>query len=118
MAYDNNRVAIKATAQADGLLVLADQYFKGWEATVDGVPAPVQRVNHFMRGVPVTAGEHEVVFTFAPRSLQLGAALSLLGLLLAVTVPGAAFLTALVHKRRRQRLARSASPHPAPGSPH
>lgn len=82
VAYDNNRVAIRATAQADGLLVLADQFFGGWEATVDGMPVPVQRVNHFMRGVPVTAGDHEVVFTFAPRSLQLGAALSLLGLLL------------------------------------
>lgn len=85
-SYANNRVAIKATAAADGLLVLADQYFGGWEATVDGVPAPVLRVNHFMRGVPVTAGEHEVVFTFAPRSLQLGAALSLLGLLLAAVL--------------------------------
>jgi hypothetical protein len=84
--YDNNQVVIKATAQADGLLVLADQYFQGWDATVDGVPVPVQRVNHFMRGVPVTAGEHEVVFTFTPRSLQIGAVLSLLGLLLAAVL--------------------------------
>ncbi len=86
VTYDNNRIAIKAAAQADGLLVLADQYFQGWEATVDGAPVPVQRVNHYMRGVPLTAGEHEVVFTFAPRSLQIGAALSLLGLLLAVVL--------------------------------
>ena len=93
LSYDNNRVAIKATAEADGLLVLADQYFAGWEATVDGEPVPVKRVNHFMRAVPLTAGTHEVVFTFAPRSLQLGAVLSLLGLLLAITVPGAALLS-------------------------
>ena len=33
-----------------------DQYFEGWEASVDGMPVPVQRVNHIMRGVPVTAG--------------------------------------------------------------
>ncbi len=86
LAYDNNRVAIKANAQADGLLVLADQHFDGWEASVDGVAVPIQRVNHFMRGVSVTAGTHEVVFTFAPRSLWLGAALSLLGLLLAAVL--------------------------------
>ena len=108
VAYDNNRVVIEATAQADGLLVLADQYFAGWQATVDGDPLPVQRVNHFMRAVPLTAGTHEVVFTFAPRSLQLGAALTLLGLLLAITVPGAALLTSHHHKRFGQRLARSA----------
>ncbi|MFN8465107.1 MAG: YfhO family protein [Caldilineaceae bacterium] len=86
VTYHNNRVAIKATAQADGLLVLADQYFSGWEATVDGVPVPVQRVNHFMRGVPLTAGEHKVIFTFAPHSLQIGAALSVIGLLLAAVL--------------------------------
>ena len=45
-----------------------------------------ERVNHFMRGVPITAGEHEVLFTFAPRSLQIGAVLSLLGLLLAAVL--------------------------------
>ncbi len=86
VAYANNRVVIKTAAAANGLLVLADQYFGGWEATVDGVPAPVLRVNHVMRGVPVAAGEHEVVFTFTPRSLQLGAALTLLGLLLAAVL--------------------------------
>ena len=86
VTYGNNQIAIKATAQADGLLVVADQYFEGWEATVDGVPIPIQRVNHYMRGVPITAGEHEVIFTFAPRSLRIGAALSLLGLLLAAVL--------------------------------
>jgi uncharacterized membrane protein YfhO len=67
----------------DGLLVLADQYDAGWVAAVDGVPMPVLRVNHFMRGVPLPAGAHTIVFTFAPRSLQLGAGLALLGLGLA-----------------------------------
>jgi hypothetical protein len=81
--YGNQRVVITATAQLDGLLVLADQYDAGWTAAVDGVPTPVLRVNHFMRGVPLPAGPHTVVFTFAPRSLQLGAGLAVLGLGLA-----------------------------------
>jgi hypothetical protein len=80
--YDNQSVGIEAVAQRDGLLVLADQYFGGWEVTVDGQPATVLRVNHFMRGVPLSAGKHRVEFTFAPRSLAIGGALSLLGLVL------------------------------------
>ncbi len=83
VAYDNNRVVIEATAAADGLLVLADQYYPGWEATVDGVSTPVVRANHVMRGVPLPPGKHTVVFAFAPRSLQLGGALTILGLVLA-----------------------------------
>jgi hypothetical protein len=82
----NNRVIVEATAAAAGLLVLSDQYFAGWSAEVDGAPAPILRVNHTMRGVLLPPGEHVVTFTFAPRSLQLGAALAGLGLLLAAVV--------------------------------
>jgi uncharacterized membrane protein YfhO len=80
--YGNNHVVVKAVAQADGLLVLADQYFTGWEATVDGEPAAVLRVNHVMRGVLLNAGQHTVTFTFAPRLLWIGSSLSILGLAL------------------------------------
>lgn len=82
--YGSSRVVVTAAAQADGLLVLGDQYFGGWEAAVDGVAAPILRVNHVMRGVPLSPGRHTVVFTFAPRALQLGGSLAVLGLVLAV----------------------------------
>ena len=62
------------------------------------MPTPVQRVNHFMRGVPLTAGQHKVVFTFAPRSLWLGGALTLLGLVLA------GFLIAWDRRQGKDRL--------------
>lgn len=72
--YGDTRVVVRAFADEAGLLVLGDAYHPGWIATIDGQPAPVQRVNLLWRGVPVPAGEHEVVFTLAPPSLRFGLA--------------------------------------------
>jgi hypothetical protein len=47
-------------------------------ATVDGAAAPILATNHLFRGVPAPAGAHRIRFAYRPRSLALGAALSLL----------------------------------------
>jgi hypothetical protein len=75
---DPNLVEIEATLAAPGLVVLADAYYPGWTATVDGAPARILATNHLFRGVPAPAGTHRVRFAYRPRSLALGAALSLL----------------------------------------
>jgi len=60
--------------------VLADTFFSGWTATVDGAPAPILATNHLFRGVPAPAGTHRVRFAYQPRSLVVGAALSVVTL--------------------------------------
>lgn len=50
----------------DGLVVLTDNYYPGWTAAVDGVPAKIYRVNHTNRGVFVRAGATSVGFSFEP----------------------------------------------------
>ncbi|HSN75606.1 MAG TPA: hypothetical protein VL334_11065 [Anaerolineae bacterium] len=66
------------------VLQLHQFYFPGWEATIDGVPVPAQPVGKLaLAGVPLPAGQHEVVFRFATTpARQLGWALTLLGLAL------------------------------------
>lgn len=80
--YAPDRVAVRATASRPALLVLADNHYEGWEARVDGRPAPLLRANHSLRGVVVPAGTHEVVFEFHPRDLVTGLWLSLAAALL------------------------------------
>jgi hypothetical protein len=67
-------------------------YFPGWEAVVDGVTVPAQPVGDLaLAGVPLPAGEHQVVFRFgltAPR--RLGWALTAMGAL--VWLAGAIWL--------------------------
>jgi hypothetical protein len=65
-----------------GRLVLADAYYPGWSATVDGHPTRITPTGGMLRAVDVPAGAHRVVFTYQPLSFQVGLALSLLSLVL------------------------------------
>jgi len=77
MVDQERTVEVRATAAAPGLLVLADSFYPGWQATVDGVPAPILPTNHLFRGVPIPAGSHLVRFEYRPWSFRLGAIASL-----------------------------------------
>jgi hypothetical protein len=91
-SYTPDRVAVRTQASRQALLVLADNYYADWRATVDGREAPILRTNHTFRGVVVGPGRHEVVFTFEPRAMYRGfyifaacmAALALFAVYLAV----------------------------------
>jgi hypothetical protein len=74
---DPQVVEIEATLAAPGLVVLADTYYPGWVATVDGVRAPILATNHLFRGVPAPLGRHRIRFDYRPLSLTLGAAVSM-----------------------------------------
>ena len=80
LTYQPESVSLHVTTDAAGLLVLTDAFYPGWEATVDGDPAPLRQVDGLFRGVFVPAGEHEVVFSFRPDSFRWGAWLSWLGI--------------------------------------
>jgi len=71
-----NRVTIHATLTAPGYLVLADTWYPGWQATVDGKPVGILRANYAFRAVWLEAGEHIVEFTYRPRMVVVGAGLS------------------------------------------
>ncbi|HVB77037.1 MAG TPA: hypothetical protein VNI34_04430 [Candidatus Nitrosotalea sp.] len=65
-----------------GTLVLADAYFPGWVARVDGVPVPITRDKGFMRAVAIPPGARHVVFTYQPHRMWWGLAISIARLLL------------------------------------
>jgi len=68
-----NRVNIRTRNEHDGLLVLADNFYNGWHAYIDGSPTLIYRANHSMRSVAVPAGEHVVTFVFLPETLKVSA---------------------------------------------
>jgi hypothetical protein len=76
--YEPNRVEVKTRAGAASILVLSENHYPGWRAYLDGRPVGVLRVNYNQRGVRVPAGEHEVLFVYRPKSVIVGAAVSLL----------------------------------------
>lgn len=72
IAYAAERVEVATKSAAPALLVLSDSLYPGWTATVDGAPVAIKPVNGLFRGVVVPAGEHRVVFEFAPVGWQRG----------------------------------------------
>ena len=80
-AYTPGRVVVEATAPpGGGLLVLTDQFYPGWTATIDGQPAPIHRADYLFRGVLLPAGSHRVEFLYWPASFRIGATVSALAL--------------------------------------
>jgi hypothetical protein len=67
--YKDASIKIAATAARPGLLIVSDAYHPDWEVTVDGHPAALLRVNHVMRGVILSPGEHVVEMKFKPNGL-------------------------------------------------
>ncbi|MFB3778003.1 MAG: YfhO family protein [Bryobacteraceae bacterium] len=87
-------VAIQANARCRSMVVLADTYFPGWQAKVDGRPFPIYQVYGAMRGVVVDAGDHRIDFDYRPLPVLAGGLLTLLGL-------AGAVLLVLRDRRRR-----------------
>lgn len=76
VSYQSNRVAVEVESSRAGRLILTDLAYPGWKVSVDGESAPPLVVERRWRGVSLSAGKHSVVWTYAPRSLYYGGAVS------------------------------------------
>ena len=59
-------LALDLRAPARAFVVVADTWFPGWTARLDGREVPIRRVNGGVRGIEVPAGDHALVMTFEP----------------------------------------------------
>lgn len=75
--FDPETVVVQATSDRPGWLVLAEAWYPGWRAWVNGAETACLPANVWMRAVTVPAGRSEVVLRFSSRLLALGAVLSL-----------------------------------------
>ncbi len=74
----DTQVTVQVDAAAPAFLALADTYYPGWSATVDTQATPVLLADYTFRAVVVPPGAHTVTFSYAPTSVRLGFAVSLL----------------------------------------
>jgi hypothetical protein len=84
VSYQPNEIALSVDNSSDGFLVLNEVLFPGWQANVDGQIEEIFRANGIFRGVRMPAGFHHVVLSYKPRSVRLGALVSLIALFLSI----------------------------------
>ncbi|MBA2448326.1 MAG: YfhO family protein [Chloroflexi bacterium] len=99
-------VTVRTTSNGAGYLVLADAYYPGWRAFVDGEEVALMRANFLFRGISLPAGEHEVAFLFDPESVRLGVVISAAGVTILVLLLVTALVgSSLARRRRRAQIA-------------
>ena len=75
------RVIMQADVKSSRtILVFADTYYPGWQATIDGNPTKIFPVNIKERGIFVTSGDHTIIWEYHPESIRMGAWISALSL--------------------------------------
>jgi hypothetical protein len=74
--YQPGWLQLQVSTQQPALLVLAESYYPGWTAWVDGTPAEIYRTDIAFRGVSVPAGTHTVRMEFRPAIFPISIAVS------------------------------------------
>lgn len=89
--YEPGHVTLELSkpAPAGSALVVSENFYPGWIATVDGKPASLARADLTLIGVELPAGARAVELTFTSPPFQRGKLISLAALALAVLIAGA-----------------------------
>jgi hypothetical protein len=73
VSYKPNELIYKSGAAAERLAVFSEIYYPaGWKAYIDGKETDHFRVNYVLRGMVIPSGDHEIRFSFKPRSYYTG----------------------------------------------
>ena len=99
-----DHLAFETTTTGPAFVVIADTWFPGWRATLDGAPLEIHRVQHLLRGVVVPAGTHRIALEYEPEGWRAGVAVAWAGWIAWLVLCAALLLTA----RRVRAVAASA----------
>ena len=70
ISYDQNRVKIEINAAEDGLLVVSDIAYPGWEFRLNGKRAAMSNAFKLFRAASLKKGPNEAVFEYKPLLYQ------------------------------------------------
>jgi hypothetical protein len=69
-----------------GFLLQREAWYPGWRARIDGADVPLQHADGLFRGMPLSAGDHDVEIFFDSTSFNRGALLSLAGMVVIIVL--------------------------------
>jgi hypothetical protein len=78
----NVRIDLSAPAPDGASLVVSENYYPGWRATVDGKAAPIGRVDYTFIGIELPAGARSVQLDFTSPTYEKGKVITWIAILL------------------------------------
>jgi len=82
--YKRNKVILETESYSNNFLVFSDNYYPGWKAYIDNEPAKIYRVNGIIKGIYLSEGPHQVIFSYYPTYFKLSIILSSITLLICI----------------------------------
>ena len=82
-------IGLSAPAPAGASLMVSENYFPGWTATVDGKPARLGRADYTLIGVELPAGARNIALLFTSPAYQKGKVVTWFAILLGLLMLGA-----------------------------
>ena len=88
--YEPGRIMLSLSAPAPmgSALVVSENYYPGWHATVDGKPVNVERADFVLMGIPLPEGARQVELTFSSNTYRTGKRITITALILALLLAG------------------------------
>jgi hypothetical protein len=94
-SYTNpNQVRAVIETDRDGILVISDIFYPGWELIVNGEKQKIYKANTTFRAGVLKAGVNNILFNYNPQSFKIGFFLSIIGI-------GLAIILLIIHFRSR-----------------
>jgi len=88
--YKPNHLTYRSANANAGVIVFSEIYYKnGWNAYVDGRLTEHFKVNHVLRAMNISGGDHTIEFKFEPKVVEIGSKITLAStILLGILVLG------------------------------
>lgn len=75
---NSNRIVMEVETSQDGILFIADAWFPGWKARIDGKSQEILKANYDFMAITLEKGVHEVILEYQPTSFEQGKMVSLI----------------------------------------
>lgn len=95
-SYSSGLIKIKTQTVTDSLLILTENNYPGWEATIDGKKTEIYKTNYAFQSIKLPKGTHQIIFTYNPDSFRIGIWIS--------TISSIIFLLILIKKREQLKI--------------
>lgn len=79
--YSPNKIILQTNSKTNMLLFLSDNYYPDWKIFIDNKNDKIYKTNYAFRSALIKKGEHEIIFSYYPKSFDYGLKISLIAFL-------------------------------------